>query len=147
LIGINSQILSPSGGNIGIGFAIPSNMARVVMEQLIATGKVQRGHLGVAIQPMTPEIAKKLNLSELRGVVVASVVADSAAARAGLKQGDVITALNGKPVSDGNTLRNQVAATPPRTEVDLTIIRDGREENLRVTLGEYNPENIARRGK
>jgi Do/DeqQ family serine protease len=147
LIGINSQILSPSGGNIGIGFAIPSNMASSVMDQLIAAGKVERGHLGVAIQPMTPELADKLKLTELRGVVVASVAPGSAAARAGLRTGDVILAFNGKPVSDGNTLRNQVAATRPRTEIDLTVMRDGREENLRVTLGEYNPERAARRGR
>jgi Do/DeqQ family serine protease len=147
LVGINSQILSPSGGNIGIGFAIPSNMTRMVMEQLMASGKVERGHLGVAIQPMTPDIAKKLNLSEMRGVVVASVAPDSAAARARLQQGDVILAFNGKPVSDGNTLRNQVAASRPGTEVELTILRDGREQNVRVTLGEYKPEAATRRAR
>jgi len=139
LVGINSQIVSPSGGNIGIGFAIPSNMARVVMEQLIKGGKVERGHLGVAIQPMTPELAAKLKLPESQGVLVQSVARDSAAARAGIQPGDVIVAFNGEQVSGGNILRNQVAATPPGTQVELTILRDGREEKTRVALGEYKP--------
>lgn len=139
LIGINSQILSPTGGNIGIGFAIPPNMARNVMEQLIKNGKVERGHLGVAIQPVTPEIASSLGMSEARGVVVTSVARNSAAARAGIQPGDVITAFNGQPVLDGNSLRNQVASTLPGTEVKLTIVRNGREQEVRVTVGEYQP--------
>ncbi len=147
LIGINSQIVSPSGGNIGIGFAIPSNMARVVMEQLINSGKVERGHLGIAIQPVTPEIAAKLKLAQSRGVSVENVAPDSAAARAGIRPGDVIVAFNGQPVSDGNTLRNQVAATAPGTEAELTVLRDGREQKVRVTLGEYKPPTAAQRGK
>jgi Do/DeqQ family serine protease len=147
LVGINSQIVSPSGGNIGIGFAIPSNMARVVMEQLIDTGRVQRGHLGIAIQPVTPEIAAKLKLPEVRGVVVENVASSSAAARAGLQPGDVIVAFNGQLVSSGNILRNQVAATSPGTEVELGILRDGREQKKSVTLGEYKPPVAARRGQ
>jgi Do/DeqQ family serine protease len=147
LVGINSQIVSPSGGNIGIGFAIPSNMARLVMEQLINSGKVERGHLGIAIQPVTPEIAAKLSLPETRGVVVENVAAESAAARAGIRPGDVIVTFNGQPVTDGNTLRNQVAVTRPGTEVELTVLRDGREQKLRVTLGEYKPPAAAQRGK
>ena len=147
LVGVNSQIVSPSGGNIGIGFAIPSNMARMVMEQLINSGKVERGHLGVGIQPVTPEIAAKLNLPETRGVVVENVVPDSAAARAGIRQGDVILAFNGQPVTDGNTLRNQVAATRPGAQADLTVLRDGREQKMTVTLGEYKPSVAAQRGR
>jgi Do/DeqQ family serine protease len=146
LIGINSQIVSPSGGNIGIGFAIPSNMARTVMDQLIESGRVERGHLGIAIQPVTPEIAAKLKLQEPRGVVVENVAPESAAARAGIRPGDVIVAFNGQPVSDGNTLRNQVAATRPGTEVELTVWRNDREQKVRVTLGEYKPP-AAQRGK
>src|SRR5918995_2783078 len=137
LIGINSQILSPSGGNIGIGFAIPSNMARGVMDQLIKNGKVRRGHLGVAIQPMTPELASQLGLSEARGVVVNAVSPNSPAARGGIRQADVIVTFNGEPVTDGNTLRNRVASTPPGTEINLTIVRDRREQQVQVTLGEY----------
>jgi Do/DeqQ family serine protease len=139
LIGINSQILSTSGGNIGIGFAIPSNMARNVMDQLIKTGKVHRGQLGVGIQPMTPELAQQFGLSETRGVLVNTVAENGPAAKAGIRRGDVIVAFNGKPVSDGNTLRNQIAGTLPGTEVKLTIVRDKREQEIPVTLGEYQP--------
>jgi Do/DeqQ family serine protease len=144
LVGINSQILSPSGGNIGIGFAIPSNMARNVMEQLINTGKVRRGHLGIGIQPVTLELAKSFGLSEPRGVVVTEVAANSAAAKAGIRRGDVIVAYNENPVADGNTLRNQVASTPPGTKVDLTIVRGGREQQVSVTLGEYEAKSARR---
>ena len=143
LIGINSQILSPSGGNIGIGFAIPTNMARTVLDQLVKDGKVRRGHLGVAIQPVTPELASQFGLSEARGVVVNAATPNSPAARAGLRQGDVIVGFNGEPVTDGNTLRNRVASTPPGTQVNLTIIRDRREQQAQLTLGEYQPERAA----
>ncbi|HSC41247.1 MAG TPA: Do family serine endopeptidase [Candidatus Binatia bacterium] len=139
LIGINSQILSTSGGNIGIGFAIPSNMARNVMDQLSKTGKVHRGQLGIAIQPMTPELAKQFGLSETRGVLVNGMTENGPAAKAGIRRGDVIVAFNGKPVTDGNTLRNQIAGTAPGTQVKLTIVRDKREQEIPVTLGEYQP--------
>jgi serine protease Do len=138
LVGINSQILSPSGGNIGIGFAIPSNMARTVTEQLINKGKVRRGQLGVYVQAVTDDIAQGLGLKEARGVVVASVQKGSAAERAGVKQGDVITAINGTAVGDANELRNLVAAAQPGTDATLTIVRDGREQQLKVTLGELS---------
>src|SRR5687768_16212470 len=124
LIGINSQILSPTGTNIGIGFAIPANMVSNVMEQLIKSGKVQRGALGIGIQPVTPEIASTLRLSDAKGVIVNTVTPNSAAAQAGVRQGDVITAFNGEPVVDGNSLRNRVARTQPGTEVKITVIRD-----------------------
>ena len=137
LIGINSQILSPSGGNIGIGFAIPSNMARTVMDQLIKNGKVRRGQLGVSIQPMTPELASNLGLQEARGVVVNAVAPNSPAARAGIRPGDVIVGFNGEPVTDGNTLRNRVASSAPNTQVNVAILRDRREQQVQVTLGEY----------
>ncbi|HWO43214.1 MAG TPA: Do family serine endopeptidase [Candidatus Eisenbacteria bacterium] len=140
LIGINSMILTPTGGNIGIGFAIPVNMARNVMDQLIKTGKVRRGHLGVTIQPVTPDIATTLGMKEPRGVLVNSVTPNSPAARAGIERGDVIVSFNGHPVVDGNSLRNQVASTLPGTEVQLAIVRNKEERQLRVTLGEYQPE-------
>jgi Do/DeqQ family serine protease len=145
LVGINSQILSPSGGNIGIGFAIPSNMARNVSEQLIKSGKVRRGQLGVAIEPVTPELASKLGMQEVRGVVVGAVTPNSSAARAGIREGDVILAFNATPVTDGNTLRNQVASTVPGTAVKLTVSREGREQEIEVTLGEYQPATAQRR--
>ncbi|HEX6623263.1 MAG TPA: DegQ family serine endoprotease [Pyrinomonadaceae bacterium] len=136
LIGINSQILSPSGGNIGIGFSIPSNMAKNVMEQIIQTGKVRRGLLGVTIQAVTPDIAASLGLSTARGALVSGVTPGGPAERAGVRRGDVITALNGQPVNDSNALRNRVAATQPGAEVTFTVLRDNREQQLRATLGE-----------
>jgi serine protease Do len=143
LIGINSQILSTSGGNIGIGFAIPSNMARNVMDQLLKTGKVHRGQLGVGIQPMTPELAQQFGLNETRGVLVNTVAESGPAAKAGIRRGDVIVAFDGKPVTDGNTLRNQIAGTAPGAQVKLKIVRDKREQEIPVTLGEYQPQTEA----
>lgn len=141
LIGINSQILSPSGGNIGIGFSIPSNMARSVMEQLTKNGKVSRGQLGVGIQNLTEELAKSLDLKEKRGVIVGSVRSGSAADKAGIKRSDVITAINGEKIEDGNELRNKVAATAPGTEITITILRDGKEQDVKVKLDEFQPES------
>jgi serine protease Do len=139
LVGINSQILSPTGGNIGIGFAIPSNMAKGVMDQLVKTGKVRRGQLGVTVQAVTSEIAQSLELREIRGALVNQVVPGSAAERAGVRQGDVIVGFNGQPVADNNELRNRIAGTQPDTEVTLAVLRDGREQQLRARLGEYQP--------
>ena len=140
LIGINSQILSPTGGNIGIGFAIPSNMAKNVMEQLMKTGKVSRGVLGVTVQPLSPDVAESLGLKDTNGVVVSSVQPGSGAARAGLKQGDVIMKLNGASVTDGNSFRNRVAGTRPGASVTFTVVRDGREQELSATLSERAPQ-------
>lgn len=137
LIGINSQILSPTGGSIGIGFAIPSNMAKGVMDQLVKGGKVRRGQLGVQIQEVTSDIAASLDLKEVRGVIIGAVTPGSAGERAGLKQGDVITAVNGTAVNDVNSLRNRIASTTPGTDVTLTVVRDGREQQMRATLGEF----------
>lgn len=142
LIGINSQILSPSGGNIGIGFAIPTRMARNVMDQLMKTGKVRRAQLGVGIQPVTSDIATSLGLSDVRGVIVNSVAQGSPAERAGLKRGDVITAINGETVLDGNGLRNRIAGSQPGSEVTITFMRDGREQQVRSTLGELAVKGV-----
>lgn len=143
LVGINSQILSTSGGSIGIGFAIPSNMARMVMEQLVAGGKVRRGQLGVAIQPLPPERAERFGLKDSQGVVVASVAPSSPAARAGVRQNDVIIGFEGQPVNDGNTFRNRVASTAPGTKVKLTVLRDKERQEIEVTLGEYEAQQRA----
>lgn len=140
LIGISSQILSTSGGNIGIGFAIPSNMARNVLDQILEGGKVHRGQLGVSIQPMTPELASKLGLSDVQGALVNSVIPNGPAAKAGIRQGDVIVDFNGAAVTDGNTLRNHVASTAPGTKVNLGIFRDHQKQQIQVTLGEYQPK-------
>ncbi|HEX8354152.1 MAG TPA: DegQ family serine endoprotease [Pyrinomonadaceae bacterium] len=136
LVGINSQIFSPTGGNIGIGFAIPSNMTRSVTEQLISKGRVRRGQLGVFVQQVTEDIAQSLGLKEAKGVIVGSVQRGSAAERAGLRQGDVITGFNGAAVNDANELRNLVAATQPGADATVDILRDGREQQVKVTLGE-----------
>jgi serine protease Do len=134
LIGINSQILSPSGGNIGIGFAIPSNMARGVMDQLTKNGKVSRGRLGVQIQEMTPELAQSLNVKEVRGVLIDSVDAGGPADKAGIHAGDIVTQVNGTRVDDMNALRNHIAATPPGSEVAITVLRDGHEQQMHAKL-------------
>ncbi|MGE5246192.1 MAG: DegQ family serine endoprotease [Betaproteobacteria bacterium] len=136
LIGINSQILSMSDGNIGIGFAIPANMARNVMNQLRTTGHVTRAQLGVTVQPVTSDMAKSLGLNGAEGAIVASVSPDSAAARAGIKQGDVIESFDGQPVHDTNGLRNRVADSKPGSQKSVKIWRNGSEQTLNVTLGE-----------
>ena len=136
LIGINSQILSPSGGNIGIGFAIPSNMAKAVMEQLLKTGKVRRGMLGVTIQSVDADLAASLNMPAARGAIVSSVAPGGPAEKAGIQRGDVITAINKQPVVDNNSLRNLVASLGPGANVDVTAIRNGRDQNFQVALAE-----------
>ena len=136
LVGINSQIVSPSGGNIGIGFAIPARMAETVMTQLVNGGEVHRGQLGVTVQGMTSELAQGLGLDEVKGALVSGVVTDSPAAKAGLERGDVIVSLDGKPVTDSNALRNSIASTKPGSSVSLGIVRDGRERKVSVALGE-----------
>ena len=142
LIGINSQILPGAGGaNIGIGFAIPSNMARSVMDQLLKGGKVRRGQLGVKIGRVTSDMATSLGMSETKGVIVESVQSGTAAERAGIHQGDVITAIDGSPTNDVNAFRNHVASMAPGTEVTLTILRDNREQKIKLSLGEFTAEN------
>lgn len=147
LIGINSQILSPSGGNIGIGFAIPANMARHVMTVLRTKGRVRRGQLGVTVQPLTSDLAAALGLKNIAGALVSSVETGSAAARAGVKRGDVITSFDGHAVSDGNALRNRVADTSPGSHVPLVVTRDGVEHHLTVQLGEVTSAAARPAGK
>jgi Do/DeqQ family serine protease len=137
LVGINSQILSPSGGSIGLGFSIPSNMARNVMDQLTKNGKVRRGQLGIIVQKVSPEIASSLELKSTQGVIVSQVQAGSAADKAGIKQGDIVTVLNGAAVDTPNTFRNQIANLGPESEVTLTIVRDKAEQQIRARLGEF----------
>jgi len=136
LIGINSQIISPSGGNIGIGFAVPANMAKSVIDQLTKSGTVRRGMLGLTVQSVTSDLASSLGLSDVRGALISSVQQGGPANRAGVQRGDVILALNGSPVADSNALRNQIANTEPGSEVTLTILRDKREQQIRVKLAE-----------
>jgi serine protease Do len=147
LVGLNSQILSPSGGNIGIGFAIPANMARGIMTQLIDHGEVRRSMLGVTIQPVTSDIARSLGLQQVRGALVNGVQGDGPAAKAGVRRGDVITAINGEAVKDGNELRNHVAHLPPGSTVSVSIIRDGSERKIDVRLAELQASAPGRGGE
>jgi Do/DeqQ family serine protease len=143
LIGINSQILAggPGGGNIGIAFSIPSNMARSIMEQLLKDGKVRRGMLGVNIQSITSDTAKAIGLPDTSGALVSNVRPGSAADKAGIKRNDVIRAFNGEKIDDSNSLRNKVAGTLPGTEVKLTVLRDGKEIEVNVKLDELDPSS------
>ncbi|MGX2040021.1 DegQ family serine endoprotease [Methylocaldum sp. MU1018] len=130
LVGINTAIVGPSGGNVGIGFAIPSDLARPVVEQLVKYGEVQRGQLGIGVQDLTPDLAKALHLEQSGGALIAQVQPGSAAAKAGLRAGDVVTALDGKPVASSSALRNAVGLMRIGTEVKLDIIRDGKHETV-----------------
>ena len=144
LVGINSQILSSNDGNIGIGFAIPSNMAKNVMDQLRTKGKVTRAQLGVTVQGVTPEMAENLGLKQATGAIVSGVAAGSAAEKAGMKRGDVIQSFNGLPVHDTNTLRNRVADAGPGSTADVVVLRDGSEKHLGVKLDEAAASKSAR---
>jgi serine protease Do len=146
LIGINTAILAGNGGgNQGIGFAIPINMARKVMDQISAHGKVVRGYMGVHIQDVTPELAKQFGLSQGGGVLISDVSPDKPAARAGIKKGDVILALNGETVDSANPLRLAISQTSPGSTIKLTIWRDGKTQDINVTLAEL-PETAEKLG-
>jgi serine protease Do len=133
VIGINTAIYSQSGGYMGIGFAIPINMAVAIKEQLVASGKVSRGYIGIYMQPMTAELAESFGLKESRGILVSDTTEESAAAEAGIRQGDVIVKLNGEDVTDMGAFRNAIAGQPPGTEFKLTVMRDGKPEDIKVT--------------
>ncbi len=134
VIGINSAILSRSGGNIGIGFAIPSNMAQTVMDQLVKYGEVKRGVLGVNIVTVTPDVADNLGSKDLQGALVSQVVNGSAAEKAGIKAGDVITAINGSMVKSSAELRNRIGLMRVGENVDITLLRDGKTKHLTATV-------------
>jgi Do/DeqQ family serine protease len=134
LIGINAAIISRSGGNVGIGFAIPIDMAKSVAQQLIATGKVSRGALGVAIQDLTPPLAQAMGINASGGAVVSQVVPQSAAAKSGIEAGDVIIALDGKSVTGSAPLRNEIGQKQPGSIIHLTLLRDGKERVVTATL-------------
>jgi len=141
VVGINTAIYSRSGGNMGIGFAIPINMAKSIKEQLVKSGKVTRGYLGIMIQEMTADLAKSFGLDGKRGILVADVTDDSPAEKAGLKQGDIVLELNGKPIENVGTFRNEVASNPPGTRLRLTVFRDGREKDIKIKTGQL-PDDI-----
>lgn len=135
LIGINTAILGPSGGNIGIGFAIPINMAKSVMTQIVEFGKVRRGQLGVSIQNLTPELSEALGTRNAQGAVVSRVQPGSAAEQAGIEQGDVIVGLNGAAIQDSADLRNRVGLLQPGNKAEVRLIRKGREMTVSATIG------------
>ncbi len=147
LVGINTAIYSTSGGYMGIGFAIPSDMAKAVMENIIKHGRVIRGWLGVTIQDLTPDLAKSLGIKEKAGALVSGVETGSPADKAGLKRGDLITGVNGNSVPDSTSLRNVIASTAPGTKVDLRIVRNGKEQTVTVLLGEYQEHKIAQKSE
>jgi serine protease Do len=140
LIGINQSILSRTGGNQGVGFSIPSNLARYVMERIVADGKVTRGYLGVMIQPVTDELAKAFDLKDNAGALVGEVTRNSPAAAVGLREGDVITEFNGKKIVDAQHFRLQVSQTAPGTSAPLKFLRDGKEQQLTIKLAELPGE-------
>jgi Do/DeqQ family serine protease len=141
LVGINTAILAPGGGNIGIGFAVPINMARRVMDQLIRYGEVKRGRIGVSIQDLTPDLAQAMNTTRINGAVIAKVEPGSAADHAGLKTGDLVVAANGVAVHSGTQLRNAIGLTRIGEEVNLTVDRGGSERMIavRVELAQLQP--------
>lgn len=140
LVGINTAILAPSGGNVGIGFAIPTDMAVNVMHQLIKYGQVHRGMLGVTIQNLTPELAKAFDVKKHKGVVITNVVKGSAAAKAGLKAGDVVTAVDGQQVNRSADLRNKVGLSPVGEQIHLTIQRNGERQEITATISKASSQ-------
>ena len=145
-VGINTALAGPSGVSAGIGFAIPSNMAQGISDQLIATGTVRRGFLGIGMNPLTAELADSLDLDDTLGALVESVGKATPADRAGLKRYDVIVELNGKPIDSMQKLQSKVAMLAPQTKVKLTVIRDGRRKTLTAVLGERSERALARLG-
>ncbi|PWE17036.1 protease Do [Marinicauda salina] len=137
VVGVNSAIISPSGGNVGIGFAIPSNLAAEIVEQLIERGSVVRGYLGVAPQPLTADLRDSLGLPrDQQGVLLREVITDTPAAEAGLQRGDVVLEVDGEPVTDDRDLTQRIGAFAPGERVRLRILRDGEEQTVRVRLAE-----------
>jgi serine protease Do len=146
VIGVNTAIYSPNGGSVGIGFAIPSNVAKTVVASLQSSGRVTRGWLGVEIQQMTPEMASALGLDRERGALVAGVQPDSPAAKAGLRVGDVITGYAGKPVNSLQNLTTAVADTKIGSSAPVEIIRDGKSVTVTATIAQLKDEQQASAG-
>jgi len=140
LVGINTAIFSTTGGYQGIGFAVPSNMSRAVMESLIKRGKVIRGWLGVTVQSITPDLAKQFNLKEDKGALVTDVIEGGPAEKAGILRGDVIIEYEGKKIDEPFQLRNMIANTLPGKEAELKVIRENRTETIKITIGELPTE-------
>ncbi len=146
LMGINTAIFSESGGYMGVGFAVPSNMARAVMDSLIKTGKVTRGWLGVSVQDINQDLAKQFGLNQAEGALVSEVMPNSPAAAAGVKSGDIILSFDGKTISSAGVLRNLVAQTPVGKSVALGVLRDNKRETLNAKIAEQPKEMVQRGG-
>jgi len=134
LVGLNTAILAPGGGNVGIGFAIPTNMVKIVAEQILEHGTVRRGRFGASAQDMTPELAGALGVEIFRGAVVSDVQPDSSAAEAGLKPGDIVTAVDGRAIASAGDLRSRVGLLQPGTRIALDVLRDGKTRRLRAEI-------------
>ena len=147
VVGINTAIFSQSGGNIGIGFAIPTNLVKDLLPQLKAKGKVVRGFLGTTIQKITPDIAESMGLKQANGALVADVAKDGPAERAGIKTGDVIVAFDGKEIKDSTDLPLQVARLAPGKRVQVKILREGKELTLPITVGEFKDSEVVASGE
>ena len=146
VVGVNTAIFSPSGGSVGIGFAIPAESVKAVVAQLKQTGQVTRGWMGVEIQQVTPDIADSLGLKQAEGALVAQPQPDSPAAKAGVKSGDVITAVNGQTVKGANDLARKIAEMAPGTNASLTILRKGEQETVSLTLAKMPETQQANAG-
>lgn len=142
LIGINTAIIGPGGGNVGIGFAVPSDMAKSVMAQLEKHGEVRRGMLGVIIQDLTPEIADAMNLKGRSGAIITRVQEDSPADKAGIKAGDVLVGLNDKPLKNSTDLRNRIGLTPVGEKVSIRLMRDGKEKTVTAKIENAKHEKL-----
>lgn len=143
VIGVNTAIFSPNGGNVGIAFAIPASVVKQVTSQLIDSGTVTRGFLGVGIQDVGKDIAESVGLASAKGALVTEPTKDSPADKAGIRSGDVITKVDGKEINNALDLSRTIAGKNPGTEVDVTVWRDGKEESLKVTLGKLDEAKLA----
>jgi serine protease Do len=143
MIGVNTAILSPSGGNLGIGFAVPSNMVRTVLDQIIKTGKVTRGYLGVSVQDVTPELAQAMKLGQTHGALVGDVDSKGPAAQAGLQPGDVIIEANGKPIDSQRELRLLIGDLAPGSQINLKVLHANQTRSVAMTLGEMPVKQTA----
>ncbi len=139
LVGINTAILAPGGGNIGIGFAIPINMVQLLTRQIIEYGEVRRGRLGVIAQNLTPELAEALGIDTTRGAVIAQVIPDSAADDAGLQEGDVVVAVNEREIVDASSLRNTIGLFRADEEIEVSFLRDGKRQSMRIRIRAIEP--------
>ena len=143
VVGMNTAIFSPSGGSVGIGFAVPATTIQTIVDQLKANGNVSRGWLGVQIQDLTPELAASIDVKDAKGALVAQVVANSPAQKAGFAQGDIVVALNGTNVEDTRALTREVAAMKAGQKATFTVLRDGSRRTLTATIEKRDPDRLA----